>query len=160
MTLLRKHQVIEEAEPAVVWTPIEALELEGKRGRIQIKGAPFELRFDDCLDLVVALEKVAYIKGCRLLRPERRAAVVNRAALALDKTLAGRPHVTPEIPPDGLEDCFYLGVWTPGEIWHNWIFYLEDAFIALHRMNRVLQGLHPRGTAAAVRAALRSPLTH
>jgi hypothetical protein len=141
--------------PRVQWTPIEALELAGKRGRVQIRGRAYELAFDDCLDLVQALERAGLAAGARMLLPGRRAAIVNRAKLELVSVLAGRgAEPEGEHPPEGLEDCYYLGVTTPAEVWHNWIFFVEDAYIALHRMNRILQGLHPRGAAAAVHAAL------
>jgi len=141
--------------PRVQWTALEGLEIAGKVGRIQIRGRAFNLRFDDCLDLVQALEKVGLVVGARMLFPERRAAIVNRAKLELVSVQAGKDAAPEgERAPEGLEDCYYLGVTTPADVWHNWIFYIEDAYIVLHRMNRLLQGLHPRGTAAAVHAAL------
>ena len=149
-----KYKRLGEGTPRVRWTPIEALDISGKKGRIKVGGRSFNLEFDDALDLVHALEKVGLIAKARMLPPQRRSAVVSRKRLAIERVEAGERAIAPEPPPQGLEDCYYLGVWTAEDRWDNWIFYLEDAYIVLHRMNRLLQGLHPRGAAAAVRAAL------
>lgn len=157
--LLPKVTRLGDQIPRIKWTPIDGLEFAGKKGRIQVKGRAFDLKFDDCLDLVHCLEKVGLVQGARMLPAHRRAAIVNRELLGLERALAtgerGKPHpeATPDtMPPSGMEDCFYLGVWTPREIFEHYVFYLEDCYIVLHRMLRILQGLHPRGELAAEHA--------
>lgn len=160
MALLPKFRVLEEKAPAIQWTPLERLEISGKKGVIQFRGKAFNIAFDDTLDLVHALEKAGLAGGARMLPARMRSAIVAREKLWLEKVIANneRGKLPPQAVkgsevPQGLEENFYFGVWGRDEIFEHWVFYVEDLYIVTHRMNRLMQGLHPRGAAAAVHAA-------
>lgn len=147
-----------------VWTPIDAIDINGLAGSIQVGisrkwSTPrrYDFHFDDLWDLVEALEVITLEHGGRV--HTRQAPVVARERLALKKVIACPIASAPtERPPDpAFDDGFYMGAVMADKLettYHNFFVHLEDIVALLHQAARDAQGLTATKAAAAVSRTL------
>jgi hypothetical protein len=160
MLIKRKIKPAELGDAPTIWTPIDAIDINGLAGSIQVGvsrkwNTPrrYDIAFDDLWDLVEAIEVITLEHGGRVYR--RPAPIVARERLALTRVIACTAASAPvDRPPDWEGDRgFYMGTVIDDELettYHNFFVHLEDLVALLHQAVRDAQGITPTKAAAAV----------
>lgn len=134
-----------------------AISFDGTAGKGKVvagaqAGRSFDFTFDDVLDLAQLAETLMFKTAGKLLRPNLRPKITNRAALRPTRVVGGdyslydgkdgQPlppqtlcEVTGEIVP-----THYLLVEIEGNVWHNWFGRLDELAKCLYIIVREAQG--------------------
>jgi hypothetical protein len=129
---------------------IEDFAIDGGKGKITVYGRTFELRFDDVLDLAQAIEMIMLKLTGKLLRPQFRPEVKNRAALCFTRMLGGDYSLASgEAPLPATTVCdvtghdvktHYLLIEIHGNRWEQWFGRLDELVKCLYVVIREAQG--------------------
>lgn len=129
---------------------IEEFAIDGGKGKLRAYGRTFELKFDDLLDLVQAVEMIMLKLTGKLLRPKFRPEIKNRAALRFTRMLGGDYSLASgEAPLPVSTVCevtghdvktHYLLVDIDGSRWENWFGRLDELVKCLYVVIREAQG--------------------
>lgn len=120
---------------------IEFISLDKEKGEIWAAGTIQRIRFDDLLDLVQAVEMLMLKLTGKVLNASFRPAITNRAALKIDKLIAGGPGLYDEAQgPCPEPHAWYMRVEIDGNVWDNWFLRLDELVKLLYIIVREAQG--------------------
>lgn len=153
---------------------IERLELSKGHGIVVAHGTVFRVVYDDLLDLVQAVEMIMLKLTGKVLRPQFRPKIRNRAALAADRIVGGDYSLYDgsqgPAPVESSTPCeitqkhiktHYLLVEIDGSRWDNWFGRLDELVKCLYVIVREAQGdPYVPKLQSAVRSAISSEVGH
>lgn len=153
---------------------IERLELSKGQGIVVAHGTTFRIAYDDLLDLVQAVEMIMLKLTGKVLRPQFRPEIRNRAALAVDRIVGGDVSLYDgsqgPAPVEDSTPCeitqthiktHYLLVEIDGNRWDNWFGRLDELVKCLYVIVREAQGdPYVPKLQSAVRSAISPEVGH
>ena len=121
---------------------IERIVLFKGKGEIWLNGKIKRLLFDDLVDLTQAVEMIDLEATGKVLRPQFRTPIKNRAACQIDKLEAGDADLYDGSQGPAPFDVgkWYLRVEIDGNVWHNWFGRLDELVKLLNVILREAQG--------------------
>lgn len=120
------------------------------KGEIVLAGRLFRLDFDDVLDLAQSMEMISLRLTGKVLRPQFRPEIKDRAALALTRIVGGDYSAYEGKAPisnyticevtDQVVRTSYLRIEIEGNVWENWFARLDELLKCLYIVIREAQG--------------------
>lgn len=121
---------------------IERIVLSKGKGEIWLNGKIKRIVFDDLVDLVQLVEMLDLEFTGKVIRPQFRTPIKNRAACQIDQLEAGDADLYDDSAGPAPFDVgrWYLRVEIAGNVWHNWFGRLDELEKLLHVILREAQG--------------------